>query len=86
MMTFEGLRRHLAGLVGSDNVWTDDVRLAAHAIARRQPRLVVQPETTAQAADILGMSIRKIQYKLHEYHAAPKAGVPAVMDDEEEPS
>ena len=40
MMTFEGLRRHLVGMVGSDNVWTDDVRLAAHAIDRRQPRLV----------------------------------------------
>ena len=30
MMTFEGLRRHLVGMVGSDNVWTNDVRLAAH--------------------------------------------------------
>ena len=29
MMTFEGLRRHLVGMVGSDNVWTNDVRLAA---------------------------------------------------------
>jgi len=59
MMTFEGLRRHVAGLVGSDNVWTDDVRLAAHAIDRRQPRLVVQPETTAQAADILALAGRE---------------------------
>src|SRR6516164_8997596 len=59
MMTFEGLRRHVAGLVGSDNVWTDDVRLAAHAIDRRKPRLVVQPETTAQAADILALPGRE---------------------------
>jgi glycolate oxidase FAD binding subunit len=59
MMTFEGLRRHLTELVGSDNVWTDDVRLAGHAIARRQPRLVVQPETTAQAADIIALAGRE---------------------------
>src|SRR5262245_35529740 len=59
MMTFEGLRRHVAELVGSDNVWTDDVRLTAHAIDRRQPRLVVQPETTAQAVDILALAGRE---------------------------
>jgi glycolate dehydrogenase FAD-binding subunit len=56
MMTFEALRRHLAGLVGSDNVWADDARLVAHAIDRRQPRVVVQPETTAQAADIVALA------------------------------
>jgi DNA-binding NtrC family response regulator len=38
--------------------------------------------STAEAAEILGMSIRKIQYKLHEYHSAPKAGVPAVIEEE----
>src|SRR5262245_24943859 len=59
MMTFEGLRRHLTGLVGSDNVWTDDVRLAAHTVDRRQPRVVVQPETTAQAADIIALAGRE---------------------------
>src|SRR5215510_1247264 len=59
MMTFEGLRRHVAELVGSDNVWNDDVRLTAHAIDRRQPRLVVQPETTAQAVDILALAGRE---------------------------
>src|SRR5215813_4989172 len=59
MMTFEGLRHHLTELVGSDNVWTDDVRLAAHAIDRRQPRLVVRPETTAQAADIIALAGRE---------------------------
>ena len=59
MMTFEALRRHLAGLVGSDNVWTDDVRLAAHAIDRRQPKVIVQPETTAQAADIIALAGRE---------------------------
>jgi glycolate oxidase FAD binding subunit len=59
MMTFEALRRHTAGLVGSDNVWTDDVRLAAHAIDRRQPKLIVQPETAAQAADIIALAGRE---------------------------
>src|SRR5947209_7491304 len=28
--------------------------------------------STSRAAEILGISVRKIQYKLHEYHAAPK--------------
>jgi DNA-binding NtrC family response regulator len=41
--------------------------------------------STADAAEILGISIRKIQYKLHEYHAAPKAGVPVVSGDDETP-
>jgi glycolate oxidase FAD binding subunit len=59
MMTFEALRRHLAELVGSDNVWTDDVRLAGHAIDGRHPKLVVQPETTAQAADIIALAGRE---------------------------
>jgi len=59
MMTFEALRRYVAGLLGSDNVWIDDVRLAAHAIDRRQPKLVVQPETTAQAADIIALAGRE---------------------------
>ena len=59
MMTFEALRCHLAGLVGPDNVWTDDVHLAAHAVDRRQPRLVVQPETTAQAAEIVALTGRE---------------------------
>jgi two-component system response regulator HydG len=29
--------------------------------------------STSQAADILGISVRKIQYKLHEYEGAPKS-------------
>ena len=59
MMTFEGLRRHLEALVGSDNVWTDDVQLAAHAVGERRPRLVVQPETTAEAAEIVAVTGRE---------------------------
>lgn len=34
--------------------------------------------STSKAADVLGISVRKIQYKLHEYGAAPKSSVPAV--------
>ncbi|MEZ4223697.1 MAG: sigma-54 dependent transcriptional regulator [Polyangiaceae bacterium] len=34
--------------------------------------------STSKAADVLGISVRKIQYKLHEYGAAPKSQVPAV--------
>src|SRR5438093_3714352 len=59
MMTFEGLRRHLAGLVGTDNVWTDEIRIAAHAVHGRQPRVVVQPETMAQAAEIVALAGRE---------------------------
>jgi glycolate oxidase FAD binding subunit len=59
MMTFEALRRHLEALVGSDNVWTDDVHRAAYAVDGRQPRLIVQPETTAQAAEIVTLTGRE---------------------------
>jgi DNA-binding NtrC family response regulator len=35
--------------------------------------------STSRAAEILGISVRKVQYKLHEYSTAPKgAGAPAV--------
>jgi DNA-binding NtrC family response regulator len=34
--------------------------------------------STSKAAEVLGISIRKIQYKLQEYGAAPKSGVPAL--------
>ena len=40
---------------------------------------------TSRAAEILGISVRKIQYKLQEYQAAPKTGASAV-DDAEFPS
>jgi hypothetical protein len=30
--------------------------------------------STSRAAEILGISTRTIQYRLHEYHAAPKSG------------
>jgi two-component system response regulator HydG len=38
---------------------------------------------TSRAAEILGVSVRKIQYKLHEYHDAPKSARAAVTDDED---
>src|SRR5262252_6082191 len=59
MMTFEGLRRHLEGLVGADHIWTDAAHLATHAIDGRQPRFVVQPETVAQAAEIVTLAGRE---------------------------
>jgi len=34
--------------------------------------------STSRAADVLGISVRKIQYKLQEYGAAPKSHSPAV--------
>jgi two-component system response regulator HydG len=37
--------------------------------------------STSRAAEVLGISIRKIQYKLHEYQGAPKSAEPALSDD-----
>jgi len=59
MMTFEGLRRHLEGLLGTGNVWADEAHLATHAVDGRQHRFVVQPATTAQAAEIVTLAGRE---------------------------
>ena len=40
--------------------------------------------STSHAAEILNVSVRKIQYKLHEYESAPKSGRPSVGDKETE--
>jgi two-component system response regulator HydG len=40
--------------------------------------------STSRAADILRMSVRKIQYKLHEYESAPKSSRPSVAADDDE--
>jgi DNA-binding NtrC family response regulator len=40
--------------------------------------------STSRAATILGISARKIQYKLHEYQSAPKSAVAAVETEEAE--
>jgi two-component system response regulator HydG len=37
--------------------------------------------STSRAAEILNISVRKIQYKLHEYESAPKSARSAVTDD-----
>jgi DNA-binding NtrC family response regulator len=37
--------------------------------------------STGRAAEILGMSVRKIQYKLHEYEGAPKSARAPVTDE-----
>ena len=39
--------------------------------------------STSKAAEMLGISVRKIQYKLHEYQSAPKSKVDAVKTDPE---
>jgi two-component system, NtrC family, response regulator HydG len=36
---------------------------------------------TSKAAEILNISVRKIQYKLHEYESAPKSARPPIADD-----
>jgi DNA-binding NtrC family response regulator len=36
--------------------------------------------STSKAAAILGISVRKIQYKLHEYGSAPRGGARAVAN------
>ncbi len=38
---------------------------------------------TSKAAEILGISVRKIQYKLHEYQSAPKSKIDAVKAESE---
>jgi two-component system response regulator HydG len=40
--------------------------------------------STSRAAEILDISVRKIQYKLHEYESAPKSSRPSVREDKEE--
>jgi two-component system response regulator HydG len=42
--------------------------------------LEAQGGSTSKAADVLGISVRKIQYKLQEYGAAPKSHVAAVSN------
>jgi two-component system response regulator HydG len=37
--------------------------------------------STSKAAEMLGISVRKIQYKLQEYGAAPKSQIPAVQGE-----
>lgn len=46
--------------------------------------LEAQGGSTSRAADVLGISVRKVQYKLLEYGAAPRSQVP-VVDPETAP-
>ena len=39
--------------------------------------------STTRAAEILGISVRKIQYKLHEYQSAPRSARDAIGDDKD---
>jgi DNA-binding NtrC family response regulator len=45
--------------------------------------LEVAAGSTSKAAEMLGISVRKIQYKLHEYQGAPKSDVDALKRAEE---
>jgi len=38
--------------------------------------------STSRAAEMLGISVRKIQYKLHEYQSAPKSDREAIREDD----
>ena len=38
--------------------------------------------STSRAAEILSISVRKIQYKLHEYESAPKSARAPVKDED----
>jgi len=40
--------------------------------------------STSKAADMLGISVRKIQYKLHEYQSAPKSATEILQDNRPE--
>ncbi|MBN1612126.1 MAG: sigma-54-dependent Fis family transcriptional regulator [Polyangiaceae bacterium] len=44
--------------------------------------LEAQRGSTSRAAEVLGISVRKIQYKLQEYGSAQKSGVPALSSEE----
>ena len=37
--------------------------------------------STSRAAEVLGISVRKVQYKMHEYEAAPKSSRGPVNDE-----
>jgi two-component system response regulator HydG len=37
----------------------------------------------SRAAEILNVSVRKIQYKLHEYESAPKSSRAPVIEDDD---
>jgi DNA-binding NtrC family response regulator len=39
--------------------------------------------STSKAAEILGISVRTIQYRLHDYNAAPRSSVAVVRKDDE---
>jgi DNA-binding NtrC family response regulator len=41
--------------------------------------------STSKAAELLGISVRKIQYKLHEYASAPRSGADAIAGDTSKP-
>jgi glycolate oxidase FAD binding subunit len=59
MMTYDALYRQLEAVVGHESVHTDDGSCTQYAVQQRQPRLVVQPETVEQAAEIVAIAGRE---------------------------
>jgi hypothetical protein len=41
--------------------------------------------STSKAAEVLGISVRTIQYRLHDYNAAPRSSVAVVRKEEPTP-
>lgn len=58
MTTVETLSARLEALVGSSYVWTEEAQTWAYAIDSQRPAVVVQPETAAQAVEILALAGR----------------------------
>ena len=68
----ESLKNDLEGLI---KTWEEIER---HAILTT---FEATGGSTSKAAEMLGISVRKIQYKLHEYQSAPKSHQSAVARD-----
>jgi hypothetical protein len=49
-----------------------------------QGRLEATGGSTSRAAEILRMSVRKVQYELHEHEGAPKSALPSVASGAQE--
>ncbi len=75
--------RHLPSELSRQNAEDAAPRIPGSAMADIERYAILKTleahgGSTSKAAEVLGISVRKIQYKLHEYGAAPKSQVPAV--------
>jgi DNA-binding NtrC family response regulator len=87
--------RHLSGFESMSEVDLERLakllgRLVSESKADSQPpekwailkTLEAVSGSTSRAATVLGISARKIQYKLHEYESAPKSSRPPITEDD----